>query len=75
MGAEALRQLTEWAFDELGSLRVQLQISSDNEGSKRVAERAGFVCEGILRSVHFKQGRRDDMEVWSRLPTDPPARA
>jgi RimJ/RimL family protein N-acetyltransferase len=35
-----------------------------------VAERAGYVYEGTLRSVHFKQGIRQDMEVWSRLPDD-----
>ena len=26
--------------------------------------------EGVLRSVYFKQDLRDDMEVWSRLPSD-----
>jgi RimJ/RimL family protein N-acetyltransferase len=70
VGSEALRLLTDWATRELDPLRIQLQISSDNSGSKRVAERAGYVYEGTLRSVHFKQGIRQDMEVWSRLPDD-----
>ena len=67
----AVRALTEWAVRELDPLRIQLQISADNAASKRVAERAGYVYEGTLRSVHFKQGTRQDMEVWSRLPGDP----
>ncbi len=67
----AVRALTEWAVRELDPLRIQLQISADNAASKRVAERAGYVYEGTLRSVHFKQGTRQDMEVWSRLPDDP----
>lgn len=68
----ALRDLTEWAVRELDPLRIQLQISAENAASKRVAERAGYVYEGTLRSVHFKQGMRQDVEVWSRIGGDPP---
>ena len=71
IGAEALRQLTKWALDDLGALRVELRIAVQNEGSKRVAERAGYVREGVLRSFYFKDGMRQDTEIWSRLPTDP----
>ena len=71
VASEALRHLTSWAFDELGLLRLELMISVDNPGSKRVAERCGYVREGVLRSLHFKQDLRDDTEIWSRLPTDP----
>src|SRR5262249_51762674 len=66
----ALRLLTEWAFGELGILRAELLISVENEASKRVAERCGYVREGVLRSLHFKQERREDTELWSRLPSD-----
>jgi RimJ/RimL family protein N-acetyltransferase len=68
----AVRELTAWAVRELEPLRIQLQIAADNAASKRVAERAGYVYEGTLRSVHFKQGIRQDMEVWSRVEGDPP---
>jgi RimJ/RimL family protein N-acetyltransferase len=67
----ALQLLTEWAFSELGALRIELRIAVDNRASSRVAERAGYVREGVLRSVYFKQGMRKDFEVWSRLPSDP----
>jgi RimJ/RimL family protein N-acetyltransferase len=67
----ALQLLTEWAFAELGALRIELRIAVDNRPSSRVAQRAGYVREGILRSLYFKQGRRRDFEVWSRLPSDP----
>jgi len=69
----AVRELTDWAVRELDPLRIQLQISADNGASKRVAERSGYVYEGTLRSVHFKQGMRQDMEVWSRVAGDPPS--
>jgi RimJ/RimL family protein N-acetyltransferase len=47
-----------------------LRIEVENEPSICVAERAGFVREGVLRSVHFKQGQRADIAVYSRLATD-----
>lgn len=66
----ALRLLTEWAFAELGAERIELLISVANDASKRVAERSGYVREGVLRSLHVKQGRREDTELWSRLKPD-----
>jgi RimJ/RimL family protein N-acetyltransferase len=71
VAVEALRQLTEWAFGELGMRRLELLISVDNAASKKVAERCGYVREGVLRSAYFKQGRRENTEIWSRLPSDP----
>ena len=71
VGTAALRQLTAWAFEELGALRIQLIIDAENAASRRIAERCGYVHEGTLRSSHLKQGIRIDAEIWSRLPTDP----
>jgi RimJ/RimL family protein N-acetyltransferase len=71
VATESLRLLTDWAFEELDALRIALWISAENEASKRVATNAGYRYEGTLRSFHFKQGIREDFEVWSRLPTDP----
>jgi len=69
----ALGLLTDWALEELGAERLELRISVDNVASKRVAERCGYVRDGVLRSLYVKEGLRDDTEVWSRLPGDPPA--
>ena len=71
VATEALRLLTDWAFAELDAVRLELMISAANEPSKRVAERCGYVREGLLRSVYVKPGRWEDTEVWSRLATDP----
>ena len=72
VATHALELLTRWAFNELGIERAQLYISPRNAASKRVAEKAGYVYEGTLRSMHFKGDLREDTEVWSRLPSDPP---
>ena len=57
-----------WAFVDLGIERLQLTCGPDNAASQRVAERAGFTREGVLRShLPFKGGRRDTV-VFSLLP-------
>jgi RimJ/RimL family protein N-acetyltransferase len=62
--------LTRWSFDELELLRVELRIDVENTASARVAERAGYQREGVLRNVYFKEGARCDLAVWSRLSQD-----
>jgi RimJ/RimL family protein N-acetyltransferase len=71
VATETLRLLTEWGFSELGALRLELLISPANGASQRVAERCGYLREGILRSLQIKGDVREDTEIWSRLPTDP----
>jgi RimJ/RimL family protein N-acetyltransferase len=66
---EALRLLTAWAV-ELGMQRIFLLISVDNTASKRVAKRAGYRFEGVLRARYVKPGVRQDTESWSFLPSD-----
>jgi RimJ/RimL family protein N-acetyltransferase len=68
--SRALALLTEWAFAELDVVRIELRISVANEASQAVARRCGYTHEGTLRSLYFKQGRRDDTQVWSRLVGD-----
>jgi RimJ/RimL family protein N-acetyltransferase len=71
VGAAALGLLTTWALEELGAQRITLIIDVGNAASKRIAERCGYVREGVMRSIHLKQDRRVDAELWSRLPSDP----
>jgi RimJ/RimL family protein N-acetyltransferase len=66
-----LRLLAQWGLDELELERVELRIDVENAASARVAERAGFTRDGVLRSVSFKEGLRCDLGVWSRLRADP----
>jgi RimJ/RimL family protein N-acetyltransferase len=70
VATDALDLLTRWAFAELEARRIELLIAVENEASKHVARKAGYVKEGVLRSLYFKQARWEDTEIWSRLPTD-----
>ncbi len=68
----ALRTLTFWALGVLGIARLELQVEPWNEASIRVAERARFQREGLLRSWQEVGGERKDMLMYSLLPGDLP---
>jgi RimJ/RimL family protein N-acetyltransferase len=70
VATQALARLTAWAFEAQHAFRLELLISVENEASKRVAARCGYVQEGVLRSMHLKADLREDTEIWSRLITD-----
>jgi RimJ/RimL family protein N-acetyltransferase len=42
----------------------------ENTASQRVAGRCGYRLDGVLRSLHVKEGLRADVGVWSRLASD-----
>jgi RimJ/RimL family protein N-acetyltransferase len=65
-----LDSLTRWAFAELGMVRLYLVIDVENAASERVAERCGYVREGVMRSTHLKGEVRIDAGLWSRLASD-----
>ncbi|MCG8923220.1 GNAT family N-acetyltransferase [Lentzea sp. CC55] len=60
---EAVTALSHWAFDRLGSRRIEPW----NEPSKQVALSAGFVREGLLRNWQAVGGRWSDVEMFSRV--------
>ena len=55
---------------EQGAARVQLRADVENLASRRVAEKAGFKPDGVLRSAHWnpRLGRRQDWIMYSLLP-------
>jgi RimJ/RimL family protein N-acetyltransferase len=71
VATRALVLLTKIAFEE-GAARVQLRADVANAPSRRVAEKAGFRLEGVLRSAHWspRQRRRLDWAMYSLLPDE-----
>jgi RimJ/RimL family protein N-acetyltransferase len=61
--------LTRWLF-ELGATRVVLKIVVENDASAAVAQRAGFVYEGTMRSQGLWQGQRCDVMLFAALATE-----
>jgi RimJ/RimL family protein N-acetyltransferase len=65
----AVRLLARFAFEELELGRVELITDPDNASSQRVAAKAGFTREGVLRShLLHPDGRRRDSVMFSLLP-------
>jgi RimJ/RimL family protein N-acetyltransferase len=67
IATKVARLLAEHAFS-IGIQRVEARVDVGNDASDRVAERAGFTREGVLRSVGRVDGSRTDRAVWSLLP-------
>lgn len=62
--------VSRWAFEADPRLaRLQLRAAVENVASNRVAEKAGFTREGVLRAQRFnaRLGRRVDFVMWSLL--------
>jgi RimJ/RimL family protein N-acetyltransferase len=68
LATNALKTLCRWAVDDLGLKRLELMTDPENIASQRVAEKAGFRREGILRSaLEYRDGSRSDSVVFSLL--------
>jgi RimJ/RimL family protein N-acetyltransferase len=56
----AVREICRWGFAELGLSRIEWRAEVGHDASRRVAERAGFAVEGLLRqALRSGTGRRD----------------
>ena len=69
----ATRSVARWAFEVALDLeRLQLRADVLNAASNRVAEKAGFTREGVLRSsrLHERLQRRIDFVMWSLLRSE-----
>ena len=66
----ATRLAARWAFEAAPDLeRLQLRADEQNVASNRVADKAGFTREGVLRSSRYnvRLRRRVDFVIWSLL--------
>ncbi|HEY7484628.1 MAG TPA: GNAT family N-acetyltransferase [Streptosporangiaceae bacterium] len=66
---EATSAVAAYAFEK-GLHRVELLAATGNAPSQRVAERAGFTREGVLREVLVVPGGRADGVLFSLLRGD-----
>ncbi len=65
----ALRLLSSWAFEDLELQRLELITDPDNAASQRVAEKAGYRREGIMRAhLRHPDGQIRDSVLFSLLP-------
>lgn len=63
----ATRALTTYGFGEVGLHRVTLKAAVENTRSRAVAERLGFVQEGVLREAGMTGLGRVDLVLYAVL--------
>jgi len=71
----AVRLICAFGFQALGLERIELLAATANLASQRVAERAGFTREALLRSYMCGKEGRQDMVAFGMLKSDASARS
>jgi RimJ/RimL family protein N-acetyltransferase len=67
----ATRLVAAHGFDRLDLQRIEIIMSVENEPSRRVAERAGALHEGVLRNRLRLHGRQHDADAFAYLVGGP----
>ncbi|MFJ7629216.1 GNAT family N-acetyltransferase [Streptomyces sp. NPDC097595] len=70
IATEATRAVARWLLTEQRFQRLELRAATGNTASQKVALRAGFHREGILRDAGFVHNGRVDLVLFSLLPDD-----
>lgn len=67
---EAVKEICAYVFSYSDIIRIYADVFSDNIGSCRVLEKAGFTLEGTLRKSAVKNGIIKDMKMYALLRTE-----
>ena len=68
---EAVQKVIQFGFDEMDLHRIEAQIETGNNASKRVMKKLFFSYEGTLRDYEIKNGRYISLDIFSMLnPAD-----
>lgn len=68
LATAATRLVARHGIDTLGLQRIEIMMSVENEASRRVAEKAGAVYEGVLRNRLRLQDRQHDVHCFAVFP-------
>ncbi len=69
-GADALRTLVRFCFDEINLNKVTLNVYAFNASAIRCYEKVGFTTEATLRQELFRQGRYHDAHLMAILRSE-----
>jgi RimJ/RimL family protein N-acetyltransferase len=64
---EAVKQLTEYAFEKVELYRIYAEPYATNLASIRVLEKAGFIREGLLCASVFKDGKVLNQDLYAKI--------
>ena len=67
----AVKALTHYGFSELNLHRIEINLRPENGASKRVAEKAGYLFEGLRpRYLHIDGDWRDHLTFVAENPNN-----
>lgn len=67
---EAVKNICREAYDKFDIVRIFAEPFEHNKASRKVLEKAGFTCEGIMRDGVFKNGKVYSYYMYSLLKTE-----
>ncbi|WP_067522213.1 GNAT family N-acetyltransferase [Endozoicomonas ascidiicola] len=62
---KALSYVTNYAFDEMGLVRIYADVQARNPGSRKVLEKCGFELEGVMKKHVYKDDQFIDQLVFA----------
>jgi RimJ/RimL family protein N-acetyltransferase len=65
--SEAVQAFTEWAFRELGLVRLHASVFARNPASARVLAKAGYEYEGRMRACYCRDGEFIDGLLYAQV--------
>ena len=63
---EAVAVVTDFCFENFPLRRISAEVFSNNPGSVRVLEKAGFIFEGRLKNNVVKDGQVLDSSLYAK---------
>ena len=67
IASEAFEAVIRYGFEQMNLQRIEALIEPPNIPSQKLAERQGFIREGLLRSYEYTCGKFDDLYMYSLL--------
>ncbi|WP_404456765.1 GNAT family N-acetyltransferase [Virgibacillus necropolis] len=70
IASEAFEAVIRYGFEQMSLQRIEALIEPPNIPSQKLAEKQGFIREGLLRNYEFTCGKFDDLYMYSLLKQD-----
>ena len=70
IGTFAVKEMLKHAFLNMNLHRVELTVLPSNKRAQAVYEKCGFIYEGTKRKCVYKNGKFEDMMIYSVLKED-----
>lgn len=70
IASEAFEAVITYGFEQMNLQRIEALIEPPNIRSQKLADKHGFIREGLLRNYEFTCGKFDDLYMYSLLIQD-----